>query len=93
MTGRQKALFARRREGIPAPSGPHPGLDGGLPTENDVGLQLKRNWKPYKELVKIAHPPINYRQNPLSRGLIQTMFNNELSGHTDKSASCPLYLQ
>jgi hypothetical protein len=29
------------------------------------GLQLKRNGKPYKELVKIAHPPINCRRNLL----------------------------
>ena len=28
------------------------------------GLQLKRNGKPYKELVKIAHPPIIRRSEP-----------------------------
>jgi hypothetical protein len=28
----------------------------GTADENDVGLQLKLNGKPYKELVKIAHP-------------------------------------
>ena len=55
MTGRQKALFARCQEGIPAPSGPHLELDGGY---YRCGLQLKRNGKPCKELVKIAHPPI-----------------------------------
>ena len=58
MTGRQKALFARCREGLPALSGPHLRLDGGTTDENDVELQLKRNGKPHKELVKIARPPI-----------------------------------
>ena len=53
---RQKALFARvPGGGIPAPSGPHLELDGGY---YRCGLQLKRNGKPCKELVKIAHPPI-----------------------------------
>ena len=62
MTGRQKALFARCREGLPALSGPHLRLDGGTTDENDVGLQLKRNGKPHKELVKIAQPPIGRRE-------------------------------
>jgi len=44
---------------------PHLRLDGGTTDENDVGLQLQRNGKPYKELVKIAHPLIIHRRNPL----------------------------
>ena len=37
---------------------------GGLPT-CDVADCYKLNGKPYKELVKIAHPPINCGRNPL----------------------------
>ena len=47
----------------PALSQPHLRLDGGNADENDVGLQLQRNGKPYKELIKIAHPPIIRRSD------------------------------
>jgi hypothetical protein len=43
---------------------PHLQLDGGYYRKR-CGLQLKRNGKPYKELVKIAHPPIIRRRTPL----------------------------
>jgi hypothetical protein len=52
---RKRFSRACRGGGIPAPSGPHLELDGGY---YRCGLQLKRNGKPCKELVKIAHPPI-----------------------------------
>ena len=43
---------------------PHLRLDGGT-TDVRCGRLYKLNGKPYKELVKIAHPPIIRRRNPL----------------------------
>ena len=44
---------------------PHRRLDGGRLPTCDVADCYEINGKPHKELVKIAHPPINCRRNPL----------------------------
>ena len=53
--GRLTARSSRVAGRVPAPSGPHHRLDGGT-SDVRCGHSYEVNGKPFKELVKIAHP-------------------------------------
>jgi len=56
-------------------------------------VNLKPNGKPYKELVKIAQPPIIRRRKPFVMPGVscKTMFNNELWTVTNRCLPISIY--